>query len=289
MKELFDPRCDKFPYTEYTDQHYLKIKTNNGLVFDENYPYIDTSKKFKRKYKFTRFLLHLFVFLVASIRLNLHIKGKKNLKKFKEVLDNGAITVCNHVHMWDTLALLKAFKHYHPMFLAWDKNVTGENSNLVRSVGGIPIPVDNFGGTKAYLKTVTDFLNNKGILHVNSEGSMWEFYQPIRPFKQGAAYFAYRTNKPILPLAFKYRKNGIIRKLFHSPASFTLTIGEPIYPNYDLERREAIDDLTIRSHDAVCMLAGIDPKENIYPPLFDNNKRIDYYTTEYGKGYKTSR
>ena len=45
----FDPKTNKFPYTEFTDQHYLKIKKNNGLVFDENYPYIDNSKKYKFK------------------------------------------------------------------------------------------------------------------------------------------------------------------------------------------------------------------------------------------------
>ena len=39
--EYFDPKTNKFPYTELTDKHYLQVKKNNGLVFDENYPYID--------------------------------------------------------------------------------------------------------------------------------------------------------------------------------------------------------------------------------------------------------
>ena len=52
--------------------------------------------------------------------------------------------------------------------------------------------------------------------------------------------------------------------------------------------KEQINDLTKRCHDDVCKLAGINPSENIYPPFFDNNKRIDYYTNEYGKGYKGS-
>ena len=38
----------------------------------------------------------------------------------------------------------------------------------------------------------------------------------------------------------------------------------------------------------ICRLAGIEPSENIYPPVVNDSKRIDYYTTEYGIGYKGS-
>ena len=55
----FDPKTKLFPYTEYTDGHYLKIKKNNGLVFDENYPYFDSSKSFLFKQKLIRILLIL--------------------------------------------------------------------------------------------------------------------------------------------------------------------------------------------------------------------------------------
>ena len=54
-------------------------------------------------------------------------------------------------------------------------------------------------------------------------------------------------------------------------------------------KEEQIEDLTKRSHDAVCKLAGIDPNENIYPPIFNHNTRIDYYTTKYGVGYTKSK
>ena len=112
---------------------------------------------------------------------------------------------------------------------------------------------------------------------------MWEYYMPIRPFKRGASYFACSTDRPVLPLAFSYRKPGFFRRLFHKEAAITLTIGEPLYPDEALPKKEREADLTRRLHDEVCRLAGIDPKENIYPALFDNDKRVDYYTTEYGK------
>ena len=37
---MFDPKTDKFPYPILTDGHYLKIKKDDGTVFDEDYPYI---------------------------------------------------------------------------------------------------------------------------------------------------------------------------------------------------------------------------------------------------------
>ena len=82
---------------------------------------------------------------------------------------------------------------------------------------------------------------------------------------------------PVLPLAFSYREPKGLYKLFGKKALFTLTIGEPMYANSELSRMEAIEDLTKRLHEEVCRLAGLDPKDNIYPPVFDNTHRIDYY------------
>ena len=284
----FDPKVNKFPYPVDTSKHYLEVKKNMGIVFDINYPYIDNSKEFRRKVGLMNFVLKTIVYLVVRIRLNLRIKGKENLKKYKDVINNGCITVCNHVHMWDYLAIKSVFKKQNTKFLAWAPNINGEFGKVMRIVGGVPIPEDNLAATKKCIKEVEEFINNKGMLHIYPEGSMWEFYQPIRPFKVGAAYYSIKCNKPILPLAFSYRKNGFIRRLFKSPASFTLTIGEPIYPNNELTFKDNEIDLTNRIHDEVCKLAGINPLDNLYGKVYNNDKRIDYYTTEYGINYKGS-
>lgn len=284
----FDPKVNKFPYPVDTSKHYLEVKKNMGIVFDINYPYIDNSKEFRRKVGLMNLFIKTIVYLVVRIRLNLRIKGKENLKKYKDVINNGCITVCNHVHMWDYLAIKSVFKKQNTKFLAWAPNINGEFGKVMRIVGGVPIPEDNLAATKKCIKEVEEFINNKGMLHIYPEGSMWEFYQPIRPFKVGAAYYSIKCNKPILPLAFSYRKNGFIRRLFKSPASFTLTIGEPIYPNNELTFKDNEIDLTNRIHDEVCKLAGINPLDNLYGKVYNNDKRIDYYTTEYGINYKGS-
>ena len=96
---MFDPKTNRFPYTAITDRHYLEIHKDRGVVFDTSYPYIDKSGWFRFKQKLVRILLNVIVFPLATIRLGLKIEGRENIKKYKDVLDDGVISVCNHVHM----------------------------------------------------------------------------------------------------------------------------------------------------------------------------------------------
>lgn len=287
---MFDPKTDRFPYPPETDKHYLKVHMDRGIVFDTEYPYIDRSKGFLIRQGVVRFLLNAFVFRIAAIRMGLKIEGRENIRKYKDVLKNGVVSVANHVHMWDYIAVMTAIRPFRSNLLAWAPNVNGENGTLIRMVGGIPIPEGNTAATKTYLKVMRDLLQNRhGWLHIYAEGSMWEYYRPVRPFKRGAAHIACDSDKPILPLGFSYREPGWIRKhIFRQIATFTLHVGEPLFPNKELNAKEREKDLLIRSHEAVCRLVGIDPEENLYPAVFDNSKRIDYYTTTYGVGYKGS-
>jgi 1-acyl-sn-glycerol-3-phosphate acyltransferase len=287
---MFDPKTNRYPYPEITDRHYLVIRKDRGFVFDTSYPYIDRTKWFRFRQSLVRLVLNVIVFPLTSVRLGLKVEGRENIKKYRSELENGAISVCNHVHMWDYLAVMKTIRPFRPNLLSWAKNINGENDTLIRLVGGIPIPEDSVAAQKVFLKEIGNLLNDHGWLHIYAEGSMWEYYMPIRPFKRGAALIAVTNNKPILPMGFSYREPGPIRrKLFRQTALFTLHIGEPLYPDMSLRPKEREKDLTVRAHNAVCSLAGIDPAENIYEPEFNDSRRIDYYTDTYGVGYKGSR
>ena len=287
---MFDPKTNRYPYPELTDKHYLEIHKDRGFVFDTKYPYIDKSGWFRFKQKMARLLLNVVVFPLATIRLGLKIEGRENLKKHKNIIDNGVISVCNHVHMWDYIAIMRGIRPVKPNLLAWDKNINGENGTLIRMVGGIPIPEKTVAGQKTFLKAISSLLNeDHGWLHIYAEGSMWEYYQPIRPFKRGAAMMAVSNDKPIIPLGFSYREPSWIRKtIFHQPGVFTLHIGEPLFPDESLKPKDREKDLTIRANKAVCALVGIEPDKNIYEPVFNDSRRIDYYTDTYGVGYKGS-
>ena len=272
---MYNPHSTKYNYPEYTDQHYLVVKKNDGTVFDENYPYFNNSKGFRFKKWWVRVLLNLIIFPICPIYMGLKIKGRKNLKKYKEELSNGAITVSNHVHMWDYIAIMKALRPRHTHVLVWAKNVRGENGPLVKLVGGIPIPDNDLNGKVACNKAVEQYLKDGGWLQIYAEGSMWECYPYIRPFHKGAASLACRLDKPVLPIGFSFRKPSWIRKrIFKQEVVITLTVGTPLYKDESLPESEQRIDLTKRMHHAVCLLSDVDPKENPYEEIFNNSKKI---------------
>lgn len=286
---MFDPKTNKFPYPEQTDKHYLKLKMDRGIVFDGDYPYVDKSKSFKFRQALLRILLITIVLPVVRIRMGLKVKGKENLKKHKDIIKKGVVSCCNHVHMWDYLGIMSLIAPIKPNVLIWADNINGEWGKMMRLVGGIPIPESGAKATIAYLRAVNKLLKEGNWLHIYSEGSMWEYYKPIRPFKRGAAFIAIQNDKPVLPMAFTYRKPKFIRKyVFRQIATFTLNIGEPIFKDETLSKKEQESDLTRRSFEKVCILAGIKPEDSLYPAEFNDNKRVDYYTSEYGVGYKGS-
>ena len=275
---MFDPKPTRYPFPEITDRHYLKLKKDRGIAIDRNYPFVDESPFFLFKRAVSRAIVFLLGYAVCTVRMGLIIRRKK----YRGLLSGGFVSVSNHVHMWDFLAIMKALYFRKPAVLAWDRNINGENGTIIRLVGGIPIPVCDVRATIVFKRAVNDYLKKGNWLHIAAEGSMWEFYKPIRPFKRGPFQIAYNAGVPVLPIGFSYREPKGIWKLFYKQAFLTLTIGEPLYFREDLPPFEAVEDMTIRAHRAVCRLCGIEPEENLYPPVFRNNHRIDYYTDEYG-------
>ena len=272
---MYNPHSTKYNYPEYTDEHYLAINDIHDITFDENYPYFDQSKCFRFKKWLVRVLLYTIVFPFCVPKMGLKIKGRKNLKRYKEELSHGAITVSNHIHMWDYIAVMKAIRPKKPHVLVWHHNVLGKDGPLVRLVGGVPIP-EHLNGKVACNKAVEDYLNSGGWLQIYAEGSMWECYPYIRPFKLGAASLACRFNKPVLPLGFAFRKPGWIRRhIFKQEVAITLSIGKPLFKDDNLKESEQRIDLTKRMHHAVCLLADVDPKDNPYEAIFNKSKKID--------------
>ena len=285
---MFDPKSVKYPYPLDTSKHYLVVKKNDGVIFDKDYPYVNNDKKFLRKRRLYRLLLVCVVFPLAKIKLGLKIYGRKHLKEYKDVIKKGVISCSNHVAMWDYISVMKGIRPIKPYVIVWDKNINGENGKLARMVGGIPIPNTSMQASISFNRAVRKMVLEGGWLHIYSEGSMWENYAPIRPFKLGAAYFALKCDRPIIPLAFSYRKPSWIRKhIFKQEATLSLNIGTPLYIGKNLPDNEAKIDLTRRCHEEVCKLAGFSDGKSIYEPIYDENtsRRIDYYATEYGKNY----
>ena len=262
-----------YVYPDRSDEHMLKVKHLRDTHFDEKYPYLDKSFFYKVKRVFLWIALNTVVFPVCTIRHGLKIYGKENLKKNKQLLKDGAITICNHVLMWDYICVLKAIRprlQYHP---AWKINFEGPNGPLIRLVGGIPIPTDNLRAMVKFQKAIDEVLSNKKWLHFFPEGSLWFYYPDIRPLKKAVFKFAIKHNKPVIPMSISFRPRKGIWKLFGKRPLADLHIGEPIMPDMSLSKDEAIDKIHKEAYHIMHVMNGINPGDENY----NVNQNIDSY------------
>lgn len=258
MKKYELPRYD---YPNKYDQHMIKVKKIAELPkMDENYPFIDRSKKFCFMRAMIYALINTFAYLVCKIRFGFKIYGRKLLKENEEILKNGAITICNHVLMWDYILILLAIRPHQQHHAAWLNNLSGPNRHLIRLVGGVPIPA-NFSAMKKFNAEIDNSIAAGEWFHVFPEGSMWYYYDKIRPFKKGAFTYAVRHNKPIVPLVISYRKRRGIASLFTKKPAIDVHICEPILPNTSLEKGAANFELLTKCRTAMQKTSGF--KESI--------------------------
>jgi len=137
---------------------------------------------------------------------------------------------------------------------------------LVKTVRAIPIP-DTTSASMAFTRSLNKLHEKNKWVHVFPESANWPYFQPIRPFKPGAFSYSHSFKIPIVPMAFSYRQPNWLYKLFGKKNPLiTLRIGEPIMPDFSLDRKSAINKLLKESHAAMCQLAGI--TNNPYPAEF---------------------
>ncbi|MDR2095457.1 MAG: 1-acyl-sn-glycerol-3-phosphate acyltransferase [Treponema sp.] len=256
------PKLD-LVYPDKPDAHMILGPREVDLVLDENYPFIDRSLGFRIRSALIYLGIFTLVFIIAPIRFGLRIEGRSKLKKHRALFRNGALTVSNHVLRWDFLCILQAVRFRRLYFPAWKENISGPDRNLIRFVGGIPVPTD-IHAIRYFNGAFDELHGKKKWFHVFPEGSNWPYYQPIRPFKKGMFTMAHKYNIPVIPFAFSYRPPRGIYKLFKKNYPLiTLRIGEPILPDASLPRKEAVNLLREQCHKSIVELAGV--RNNPWP------------------------
>lgn len=262
-----------YVYPNRSDEHMITVKHLRDTHFDENYQYLEKGfwHKFKRGVLWV--VLNILAFPVCTIRYGLRIYGRKEFKKNKHLFKDGAITICNHVLMWDYLCVLKAIRphlQYHP---GWATNFEGPNGPLIRWVGGIPVPTGNIRALAKFQKAIDEVLKRGDWLHFFPEGSMWFYYPDIRPLKKAIFKFSVKHSKPIIPITISFRPAKGIRRLFSKKPCADLHIGEPIFPDKSLPMNEAIDKLHKEAYHIMQVQNGIYPGD----PTYNTNQDIDTY------------
>lgn len=262
-----------YKYPEKSDEHMIDVKHLRDTHFDENFEYLE--KGFWRTIKKGLFWICMGTlgFLLCKIRHGIRVHGKRNIRKNKKLFKNGAITVSNHVFMWDFFGVSMAIFPHLTNFPAWKTNFEGPNGPLIRWAGGIPIPNDSVTAMKRFNQGMKEVLESKRWLHFFPEGSMWFYYPDIRPLKKTVFRFSVQYNKPLIPMAYSFRPRKGIQKWFGKTPLVDLHIGEVMLPDMSLPKHEAVDKLHRDVYHIMQELVGITPDMENYR----TNQNIDEY------------
>ena len=244
------------------------------IDFDEHYPYINDSFKYRFNVLWGYYLVvHVLLRLKLRIQMGLRIRGREVLKKYKSELKHGAITIANHVYRLDCPCVLIAVKGTHrtriPMFAP---NFRTKDGFFMQLAGGVPIPdsATNMSALKKFNEAFDEFHRRGYWFHIFPEACRWDMYKPLRPFQKGAFTMSYKYNKPILPCVITFRERKGIFRLF-GPKSLpllTVTIGEPLLPDTTQPRKTEVERLRTQAHTQMQQMAGI--THNPWPASWGN-------------------
>ena len=149
-----------YTYPERSDEHMLILKRTRKIELDKNYEYMPRGAWFRIKRALVAIVLWIIIFPLMRLTHGLKIYGRKNLQKHKKELKNGAITVSNHVFMWDYLCVLKAIRPHISYFPAWKPNFETGFQPFIRILGGMPIPEGDVHAMMAFKKGMDEVVES---------------------------------------------------------------------------------------------------------------------------------
>lgn len=249
-------------YPAVDTQHIVVGKPKHNYVYDKDFMY----RLHGFPYNVLKFLFKvLFIILVqpvCAVRYALKITGKQNVKAYRKLVGNKSmISVCNHTTEWDTIFVKMTQYFRFPEFPIWQEGAESTDGMMYRLAGGIVMPRSDFRGKARAYRCMTDVVEEGKWLHVFPEAACWPFYPAIRKFQSGTFQLAIENRMPVLPMAVRYRAPRGIYKLFKKHPNAEILIGEPVIPNFELSKQDAIADLCERTRLAIMNLIGIENEE----------------------------
>lgn len=172
------------------------------------------------------------------------VKGEENIKG----LPTGAILTCNHFNAFDSFVIQYAYfalgdkkrKLYRIIKEGNYTSFPGFYGFLMRNCYTLPLS-SNKETMKKFLKSVKIILDNKNLVLIYPEQSMWYNYRKPRPLKSGGYGLAVRSNVPIIPCFITMVDTEKFDDEGYPIQGFTLNILKPIYPKPELSTKENVE------------------------------------------------
>lgn len=212
------------------------------VKLDENYKFYNRSIGFKILAKiliwFTRFWL-----IFPRMFMGVKIIGRKNKRKV-----NGAVMICNHVHLLDAF-ILAGTVYFQKVYVTILQSNLGFGlfSKYIRLLAGVPIPTDRRQLRKFNNETKEVLENGDNVLFF-AEAALLPYCDHIRPFLPGAFHYAVTNERPIMPCCITFHKPKGLYKLFRKKPCLHFNFLEPYHITPTGNRKEDIERTTKEVH-----------------------------------------
>lgn len=240
---------------------YIGVKTQ-----EPNHRYIYNRFIDKVYYCILRTVMFIFAPILLFFTYRLRIRGRKNLKKGGK----GAIIVSNHVALLDSLIIKQAVLTHIYYVAGAHNNKVGFGGYTLKILGLMPLS-NLFSNQKNLNKAIETHLKNKKYVFVAPEQAMWRGYTKLRPFKNGAFYYAVKNDTPVIPMVLLLREPNAWDKLFGRRFKVTIEILKKEYPDKSLPQKEAVEELNKRVRHAM-----VSRMNEFYGMECDVTKKISY-------------
>lgn len=169
-----------------------------------------------------------------KVYLKVTVKNRHNLKQVK----TGAVIISNHVHMLDSVMLGLAAFPKRIVFTSQQQNfkmpVVGY---LVKALGAVPTPI-KLTENKIFFHELSHQARNGRFIGFYPEGELIDGDRTIREFKRGAFKLAVDSSVPIIPVRINFYDQPKRKK-----QKIVVNVGKPLFPDFSLSPREALDKL----------------------------------------------
>ncbi|MBR2891282.1 MAG: 1-acyl-sn-glycerol-3-phosphate acyltransferase [Bacilli bacterium] len=151
----------------------------------------------------------------------------------------GCILTCNHFNPFDNFALhailqdylFGQHKHLYKVIREGNYSFKGLYGFFFRNCNTLPLS-SNFDTMKKFTRSIKEvLLEEKEIVLIYPEQSMWWNYKLPRPLKIGAFKYAKNFNVPIVPCFITMRDSDILDPDGFYIQKYTIHFLEPIFPN----------------------------------------------------------
>ena len=176
------------------------------------------------------------------------IKEVKGIENFLSV-KGGAFITCNHFNACDNYAVWRAIRPYMGKKRLYKIIREGNYTNPPKPFGLFmkhcnTLPLSSNSQTmKKLMGAMKELLSRGEKILIYPEQAMWWNYRKPRPMKSGAFRFSLSYNVPIIPVFITMEDSEYIDPNGFPVQAYTINFLQPIYPNTELPKKEAVDIL----------------------------------------------